>query len=57
MPSSQQRVAMGSQISDNITQFVRRKSAIGGNSKIVEPKLRFLIARTYMNVSGLIALV
>jgi hypothetical protein len=37
MPGRQQFIAMQSQVPDNITEFVRGKSSIDGNSEIMKP--------------------
>jgi hypothetical protein len=53
MPGRLQRVAMESQVSKDITEFVRGKSRIGGNRKIMKPKFGLLVARTNVNMRGL----
>ena len=42
------------QMANDITEFVRWKSSICGNSKIVKPDLRFFVAGADMNVRGLV---
>jgi hypothetical protein len=52
MPGRLQRIAMELQVANDITEFVRGKSRVGGNRQIMEPKFCFLIACTNVNMRG-----
>jgi len=41
----------------DITKFVRGKSGVCGNSKIMNPEFGLLIAGTYVNMGGFVSFV
>jgi hypothetical protein len=57
IPGRQQFVAMQSQVSNNITKFVRGISGIDGDSKIMKPKFGFLVGCSDVNVCGFVAFI
>jgi len=47
IPGRQQLFAMQSHAANDIAKFMSRKAKVGGNGKIVEPKLDLFPARTW----------
>jgi hypothetical protein len=57
MPSSHKRVAMHSQVTNDIAEFVRGKAGVYGNCKIVQPEFGFHTTGANVNMSSLASLV
>src|SRR5262245_32036108 len=57
MPIRQQLVPVQPQMTQNITEFVRRESDVHSDAEVVEPEFGFPLARADMNVGGLAPLV
>src|SRR5438876_764515 len=57
IPSCQQIVSMQSQVTDNITKFVRGKSGVDGDREIMKPEFSFSAAGTNVNVRRFISFV
>jgi hypothetical protein len=55
MPRAQQFLAILSQMSNDIADFMRRKPCINRDRQVVKPKLSFMIASTDVDVCGLVA--
>src|ERR1700730_11349756 len=57
IPGARQLIAMALQVADNIAMFVRRIPGVYGNRKVMQPDFGFLVARAYVDMRWLPALI